>query len=168
MEEKSGFTVHIRIREEADLYNDFDPSGETLSGELCDYFESTLKERRLGECMHLHIVSENDIDHERLRTAIRRYSEKKALVQRRERKAYQLNAIRMFGIGIFFVLLGIFLHGQFGTVVTTVIETLGSFSIWEAANVWLEEMPKLRLKDRMARFLRDPEVEIEIKKIRDR
>lgn len=157
------FEILIQINDETELYNSFDPNRKTISADLDEYIISCLKERNRGEKTLLHIVSDKEIDEMQFRKALDAYSDKKMSELEKSKTANRFNAFRMFGIGVIFILIGIFLNGKIGDVPTTVIETLGSFSIWEAANIWLEELPKLRFQQRIVKYLSTPEIVIEVR-----
>ena len=156
------FEIMIRIHDESELYNSFDPNQLTLNDDLLGYINNSLKERKRGEKTILHIISDSSINEKQFKLALDNNFNNMRDEFSKRKKGNQLNAIRMFMIGVFFILLGIALNGRISTISTTVIETLGSFSIWESANIWLEELPKLKLTQRVLEFLSDPEIKVEI------
>ena len=158
------FTIKIRIHDESELYNAYDAEGITLNSELGDYISDSMQDRNLREKPVLHIISDSDIDRERFITTLTRYSDRQMKEFKKKRKTALFNMLRMFSIGICFILLGIAVHDRIPAVSTTVIETLGSFSIWEAANVWLEQLPQLRFTERLARYLGCPDIQLDVLK----
>lgn len=157
------FEIVIRIQEESELYNSFDPSRRTLSSDLGEYIISCLKDSSIGDKPLLHIVSDTEIDLEQFHKALDHYSERQMTEFEKSRKSNRYHALRMCCIGVFFIVVGIVFNGSLGAVPTTVIETLGSFSIWEAADIWLQELPRLRISQKIANYLRDPEVTADVK-----
>ena len=156
------FEIKIRVEDESELYNSFDPTETTLSDDLTNYICHAVKNQNRGEKTLLHIISKSAINEEKFKKALDSYFVELQHNYQKQKKTNRINALRMSLIGVLFILLGIVLHGKFCAVTTTVVETFGSFSIWEAANIWLEEMPKLRLIQRIIVYLGEPEIKCEV------
>ena len=57
--------------------------------------------------------------------------------------------------------------GRGGPVLAAIISTIGSFSIWEAAAIWLEDMPSLRKRERALAVYRRAEILVRERKPED-
>ena len=57
-----------------------------------------------------------------------------------------------------FVLIGIAFARNMGEVTAAIVSTVGSFSIWEASAVWIEEMPVIAARERILAMLREAEI----------
>jgi hypothetical protein len=142
------FEIEIKVENEEDLYNPFDNRNRTLSDDFVNYIITCLKDRSFKEETRLVIMG-NKIDTKKLETAMQSAYESKRRLLKIERRAYQFKCLRLLFIGILFVVIGIAFAGKMNEVVGAIVSTIGSFSIWEAANIWIEELPELRLKRRL-------------------
>ena len=67
-------------------------------------------------------------------------------------------ALRLLGIGVAFVLIGIAFSRSMGEVAAAIVSTIGSFSIWEASAVLIEEMPVIAARERILAMLGEAEI----------
>lgn len=56
---------------------------------------------------------------------------------------------------------GILLDGVFGSVPVELISIVGSFAVWEAANIWIVENPRTRLAKKTLKKLNSTKIVIE-------
>ena len=152
--------IKICISEEAELYNSFDESGKTLSSDFIDYVSNALENRTVGERLAFRISSPDNIDETRLKNALSEYCESQGIVLKKQKSAKRINELRLLSIGVLFVVLGITFGTKINEVAATIISTIGSFSIWEAANIWLQELPKLKMEERKIKFLQNYQLTI--------
>ena len=152
------FSIPLYVREESSLYNEYDPSGTSFSSDLTDYLGDYIADRKLGEKVCIEIKSEKAIDASRFQNAFRKYIDKLSARNRKEIRLKKANAIRLLMIGILFVLLGIASASHINDVLTAIISTVASFSVWEASAVWIEVLPDLRKTDRILRVLADTDI----------
>ena len=59
---------------------------------------------------------------------------------------------------IAFVLIGVAFSHTMGEVTAAIVSTIGSFAIWEAAAIWIEEMPVIAAMDRFLALPGDAEI----------
>ncbi len=59
----------------------------------------------------------------------------------------------MFGVGVLFIAVSLLLDGKVGMVWYTVLSTIGAFSMWEAAGIWIIHNPKLRMRKKIAKAI---------------
>ena len=155
------FEVRIKIDREEDLYCGFDEKGLTLSEDVLAYMTKALEGRRRGEKLRLCFASALDLDEGRLEKAIGQYMESVGKSVKRHKRSSWLNSLRLLAIGVIFVVLGLVFENKMGAVAAAIVSTIGSFSVWEAANVWIQEFPLIRAKERAVAFLQQSELVIE-------
>ena len=155
------YEIRVKIDREEDLYCGFDESGLTLSNDVLAYITKALEGLDRGEKLRLCFVSALDLDEERLETAIARYMASVEQGVKRRKHSSWLNSLRLLFIGVVFVVLGLALQGKMGAVAAAIVSTIGSFSVWEAANVWIQEFPAIRAKERAVAFLQQSRLVIE-------
>ena len=153
--------VRVKIDREEDLYCGFDEAGLTLSEDVLAYITKTLEGRRRDEKLRLCFVSALDLDEGRLERAIERYMQSVERSVKRLKRSSWLNSLRLLAIGVIFIVLGLVFENKMGAVAAAIVSTIGSFSVWEAANVWIQEFPAIRAKERAVSFLRRSELVIE-------
>ena len=59
----------------------------------------------------------------------------------------------MFGIGVLFIGVGLLLADRLPALTGEIISTIGAFSMWEAAGIWIVENPGNRIKQRWIELL---------------
>ena len=142
-------TVPVRVALESDLYEPFDPSGRALSSGLQAYLASFVEDREIGQEVRVELTCGRAIDERRFQEACLGHLDGLARRCGAQRKKRAANALRLLAIGIVFVVAGLALAGKIGPVPAAIISTVGSFSIWEAAAIWLEDIPSLRKRERV-------------------
>ena len=155
------FEIKIRIDREEDLYCGFDETGLTLSDDVLSYIIRALEGRSKGERLRLRFISALDLDESRLERAIGQYMEYVTRTVKRQKRSSWLNSLRLLAIGVVFIVLGLAFENRMGAVVAAIVSTIGSFSVWEAANVWIQKFPAIRANERAVSFLKQSELVIE-------
>ena len=140
------YEIRIKIHDEADLYEPFDPDGSLLSEDVVSYFSRRFQERAVGEAASLRIISDVPVNEERL--------EQNA----REQRKYSLKQLYLVLIGLAFIALWLVLARTTEGIGSEVLSIIGSFAVWEAANIWIVEKPALRLSKHRLKGLADMEV----------
>lgn len=158
------FDINIYIENESDIYNSFDKNHLHVSEDLRAYISDRLKERPIGEKVRFVFSSPNTIDKEQVKKAFDQFMEELANRLEKERKQSLFQCLRLLLIGVLFVVIGVISEPYTNTVIAAIISTIGSFSIWEAANRWLIELPNIKVMNRMASFLKVYELEIKQEK----
>ena len=146
-------TVRLRVECEDNLYNAFDPENDMLSEEVKNYITDQLSDRNIGDQVEIHLLSSEAIDKGRIERAFRRWiiEEEKSIKKEFRKNLFQ--QLWMFGIGVLFIILSLSLENKVGEVWYTVLSTIGAFSMWEAAGIWIIENPKLRLHRKITRAI---------------
>ncbi len=155
------FEITVRIDREEDLYCSFDDEGLTLNDDLIGYIVKALEGLDAKEQVRLKFVSRLDIDENRLERALRKHNDSVGQSVRREKKGNLFNSLRLLFIGVAFIVIGIAFEGRVGPVAAAIISTIGSFSVWEAANVWIQKFHAIRTKQKALNFLSKSEIVIE-------
>lgn len=154
------FEIRVRITVEDDLYSPYDPDRLTLNGDLLAYLVERYTEKEFGKKTVLRFTG-MEIDNERLKAALRHHVETELERNRREKRRNHLKQMRLFLIGLAFVTAGILLGQILDAVPVEILSIVGSFAVWEAANIWIVENPGLDLQRRRFRKLLEAEIVIE-------
>ncbi len=155
------FEIRVKIDREEDLYCSFDEKGQTLSDEVLAYIISAMDGQRMGEQLRLSFVSTLDLNEERLEKAIQTYIDSVNISVKREKRSSWINSLRLLTIGVIFIVFGLVFTNRMGEVGAFIVSTIGSFSVWEAANVWIQEFPLIRRKEKAVSFLLNSQLVIE-------
>ncbi len=138
--------IKLRLKTENDLYNPLDPDRTVLSSEVKEYLSERFQERRRGDSVELRILSEEALDQNAVRTALKNWvdAEKQAM-KISNRKSLMAQTI-LFIFGFLLILSSILLSGKIPAIWEAVLSTIGSFSIWEASGRWMIRRPQLNAK----------------------
>lgn len=99
-----------------------------------------------------------DIDTEQLKKAFEKYIDSLKAQLVREKKANTIKQLWMFSIGVVFIAGGLFFADRLPALTGEIISTIGAFSMWEAAGIWIVENPKIRLRKRYIEQLSATEI----------
>ena len=142
------FEIGIHINDEGELYNSFDESKTTLNENLLSYLQERYVEKEFGKRAVL-IFSGAKIDEDNLRAALRHHVEAELDRIKRKKKFNFLKQLRLFLIGLVFVAAGLILGNVLNSIPVEILSIIGSFAVWEAANIWIVENPTIRLQKRL-------------------
>lgn len=140
------FEVKVRIHDENELYNSFDEDRKTLSTDIMDYMYEQSSKKGLFDKLVIHIVSDSPVDEENFRQAFKCYLEFQQDQIKKTKRRNQIKQLWMFMIGVFFISFGIILSGRLPVLIGEIISTIGAFSLWETADIWIVENPENRIK----------------------
>ncbi|MDO4866788.1 MAG: hypothetical protein Q4C10_09530 [Clostridia bacterium] len=154
----SPFVIPICVGDGRVLYDEFDPAEQRLSDAFKGYLEDFIEDRKPGEGVRLELTGSKDFDLERFRRAYRLHIDKLRQRNHRDRARKTASALRLLGIGVVFVLIGIAFSRSMGEVVATIVSTVGSFAIWEASAVWIEELPVITARERVLAMLGEADI----------
>ena len=153
MKAKKEFIIHVYVGSERELYSEFDPFGLVLNSDLKEYLSDYLEDRRFLENVILELHSSDEPDMERFKKAYDQFMEKLISRNKREKRKYVHESVRLLLTGIAFIVLGILVKGKVDEVVAVIISTIGSFSVWEASAVWIKMLPSLRKRAVLLKYL---------------
>lgn len=89
------FEIKVRVADESELYNPFDPDKLTLNEDLLQYLVNRYSERELGKQTALAFVGA-EINGNHLKAALRRHVESELEKNRREKKLNYAKQLRRF------------------------------------------------------------------------
>lgn len=156
------YEIKIYVTNEEEIYNRFDNTKNTLSSDLTNYIMAAMEDRPIGEAIRIVFSSQDYIDSVILERAFVNYFKSLEKRLKKEKNRSFLQSMSLLIIGIIFVIIGVVLGDNISVVLATIISTIGSFTIWEAANRWIIELPRLRIENRILHFLQDYEITTEI------
>lgn len=151
------FDIYIHVDDEDELYNSFDRRKMLISDDLVS-FVTTICDAKPDHMGIRLIISGAKINQKRLRSAIDLYIDLELARNERQHKTNFRRQLIMFLIGMAFISLYYVFDTVWAEVPLEFIATIGSFSLWEAANVWLVEGPERRKEKRFYDRLRSIEI----------
>lgn len=147
--------IEIKLEKEEDLYHPLDPNGRLLSDEAKAYLYDRLLEKRLGDEIELHVLSDGPVDQNKVETAVWLWADTELESMRRESKRNILKQVRLIVFGLIFITASLVLKEKIPTIWVTVLATVGSFSIWEATSIMLVQNPRIRNRRLKLRWLKE-------------
>ena len=153
--------INLKIREEIELYSPFDETCRTLHTDVADYLAKQYGKKGIDEEIILRIKCDGPVDHARVRAAFQELIREQEVRNANQKKMNRVKQLWLFCIGVVFVTAAILLGGRLGSVPVELVSIVGSFAVWEAANIWIVENPKTRLEKRMLKKLNATKIVIE-------
>lgn len=146
--------IRLTVHEESELYNPFDE--ELLSDDVVSFLE--IRTKGTSGNISLCICSDCQLDEERARRAFARlFSDYEAWLDV-ERKRNTARQFILFGIGVFFIGLWLFVSAVTEGIWPEVLSIIGSFAVWEAANIWILDNPTISVEKYWTRKLEKAEI----------
>ena len=152
------YEIKIKVHEEADLYNDFDPDQVQLKDEVVSYITRKYQEKERTDQYCMHIISDVPVDEERVRRNFRKYVEEEVGIIKRDHKRSSMKQALLFIIGIIFIAIWAAMSSKTGVIILEVLSIIGSFAVWEAANVWIVDKPAMQLQQLRLKKMMETEV----------
>ena len=149
--------ISIKIHEENDLYNPFDPDRIMFSDSVTAYILRKYHEIERSDQYCINIISDLPVDEERVRENFRTNMINEQHVQSREHHLSTLKQIRLFIIGIAFIAAWLFTRSNH-RIFVEILSIIGSFAVYEAANIWISEKPYIRAVKLRLKKLEDTEI----------
>ena len=153
-ESKEKKQVLLTIREESELYNPFDES--LLNGDVIEFLGDRIRGTK-GDIV-LNIRSGCPLDEERVRKTFANQCTDFLIRLKGDKKRNSLRQLCMFIIGITFILLWLFVSAISEGVGAEVLSIIGSFAMWECANVWIVDNPEIRIEELFLKRLKQAEI----------
>lgn len=94
------FEIGLKIKDESELYNAFDPNGEMLSADVLSYVQERFGEKNPGEKPILRIITTQEIDKERLQRAFDLQIDRMQIKLKSDEKKNTIKQLWMFLIGV--------------------------------------------------------------------
>ncbi len=155
------YEINLKIHEEKDLYSPYDESCLTLNDDVSDYLAGQYNKKEIGDEIILKIRCDEPVSFDRVRAAFREHIHEQEVVNANQKRLSLIKQIWLFCVGIVFVAAAILLDGILSAVIVELISIVGSFAVWEAANIWIVENPRTRLAKRTMENLRATKIVIE-------
>ena len=140
------YSVTLNVENEEELYNPLDPQRNLLSDDVKAYLNNKLQARNQTDSLELCICAKAPFDEERFKTAMDRWIQEEDRSLHATAKRNWIQQAWMFGAGVLFIALSLALQPVVNVVWFTVLSTIGAFSMWEAASIWIIQNPKLRMR----------------------
>ena len=153
------YTIDLAVQNEEELYNRFDRTHATLSGDVISYIHNQYERKAWNETAVIRICSENDVDTDSVNQAFQNQLQRELDSNRHELRVNRIRMWRLFLIGLAFVVAGIVLTVKLGSVALEVISIIGSMAIKDAATIWIEYNTELRLKGKKLEYMMRTEIE---------
>ncbi len=154
-------TIRRNIKDESRLYNPFDDLNKTLSDDVISYIYGKYSVMDPRDGLAIRIISPEEIDMDNVRRAFSDYLDTARLKLRIEKKRNMIRQFWMFAIGVLCIGFGIYAVISVPALPGEIISTIGAFSMWEAASVWIVKNPENRLKRRWLDLLSKTRIEYE-------
>lgn len=142
--DKVDIEIPLRIECEDDLYNKLDPTRSSIDDSVYDYMFEKMSVVRRGEKVRVNIFSAQKVDEDRIRKAFINNIDDLLSELHRERMMNRMSQIRLFIIGIAFISFWLAAATYLDGIWPEVLSIIGSFAVWEAANIWIKDNPALR------------------------
>lgn len=155
------YEINLKINEEQELYNPLDESCRTLSGDVSEYLVEQYGKRVTYDEIILKIKCGGPVNRERVCGAFQELIREQEAHNANQRRINLIKQLWLFCIGVIFVTAAILLDGILGSVPVELVSIVGSFAIWEAANIWIVENPRTRLAKRTLKKLNSTKIVIE-------
>lgn len=156
----TNYEIKVKISEESDLYSPFDPDGLALNGDFLDYITDQYEQKNFGEAVTLTFHGA-EIDEVRLKRALDAHVDGEIIKVSKQIQLNRMKQPRLFLIGLLFVAAGILLATYWSAVPVEILSIVGSFAVWEAANIWIVGNPTLKLRKRFLNELKNAEIHVE-------
>ena len=152
------YTIKVKVTNKSEVYNSYDPDRLTLNEDMIDYIRSFSVKCRNADRVIIEFISDTSLDEEELRKAFTIMLDDETEKLRQEKKRNNIRQLWMLGIGCLFIIMGLLLGSYTGELTAAILSSVGSFSLWEAAAIWIVENPKNRLKRRWLEHLKNTEL----------
>lgn len=152
--ERENSIINIKIDNELELYNRFDETNQTISDDIISYIENKIEEIPIYNSIEIDIKCDKIVDIENFSKSYQKYINKELKKKNKEIIFNKIRKILLLIIGIIFILLSFALSSKVETIITEIISIIGSFSIWEVADLVLLtgndlKIEKLNLKRKL-------------------
>ena len=154
--------IQLRIKDESDLYNPYDPTNTRIHEKVYHYLKSFCSELEFEKHMHdtLQIITDSPIDEDKFRSALHKAVSDDLNEFDRQLAANKRRVTWEYIVGIGLSILGVALSIIMDKILLAIISFLGSMAISNAVTIQSTVNHDIRrLKERMAPF-RDLKIEV--------
>ncbi len=155
------YEINLKIHDENELYSPFDESCRTLSTDVSDYLSGQYGKKATDDEIVLKIKCDGPVDYERVRGAFQELIREQELHNANQKRSNMIKQLWLFSVGVVFVAAAFILDGVLDSVPVEIVSIVGSFAVWEAANIWIVENPRTRIARRTLKKLNSTKIVIE-------
>ena len=155
-------SIQLRIKNESDLYNPFDPAKTTINDGVYHYLKTFCTEAEAKRHLHdtLQIISDGPLDAERAKAAIQNAVKKDQDEYERQFAENRKRAAWLYLVGIILSVAGIALALLLDQIVLQLISFFGSMAIRDAVTIQLKQNPDIRRMKLLPEPFRDFTLEV--------
>ena len=138
--------IRLKIHDESEMFSPMDPDQRLLSEDVIDYLSRVFlnKHRRLRENFVITIVSDEPVNEERVRTAIREEFDRQKDDVKYSLKRLMLKLICLAVLGAAILSLWLYFSANYETVGVEILSIMGWVCVWEATSIAILQRPDLR------------------------
>lgn len=152
------FVIKIYVDDESELYNSFDKEHLTPNDEVVSYIVGKLPNRRLNEKTVIELVSDNEIDKEQFKKALNNQIKTEEASNKREKNLELLKQVFLVFVGLMFITLSFYISKFDVKMLSEISSIIGTFSIWEATNIWLIDTRRINATGRQLERMKNTEI----------
>lgn len=154
--------IQLRIKNESDLYNPFDPAQATINDGVYHYLKTFCTESEYKRYLHdtLQIISDSPLDAERAKAVIQNAVKKDQDEFDRQFAENRKRAAWLYLIGIILSAAGIVLALLLDQILLELVSFFGSMAIRDAVNIQLKLNPDIRRLKMLLEPFRDFTLEV--------
>ena len=152
------FTIKISVSDESELYSPYDSERLTPNDEVIAYIAGKIPNRRYKQKTVLEITSANEVDRAQFKKALDFLVDTEEAANRIELQKTRLRQMFLVIVGIAFIALSFYLTRFDIKMIAEISSIIGTFSIWEATNIWLIESKRLYATRRRLEKMKDTEI----------
>ena len=146
--------IKLKVENESDLYNPFDMEGKTLSDDVKNYIMEKLQLDKSDKGVEIQVFANEEIDRGKLEGALNEWVDQEEGMAQKSYRRNLMQQLFMFIFGLAFIVLSILLESKINVIWSTILSTIGAFSIWESCSIWIVRNPKLKIRRRIIKKLR--------------
>ena len=136
-------TVKLRVENDNDLFNAFNPDEDIFTDEVKSYIFRHLEKEDIAHQISIQFLSAQPLNEDRIKRAMDAWIREEKEDLRKTNKENMSHQFWMLGIGIVFLVLSISLQSKADVIWSTILSAISSLAIWEAVNIWIVQNPKL-------------------------
>ena len=153
-------TIKMKIRDESELFSEFDPDSKLLSEDVLNYLTRSFRNvhRFEWDKIALHIISETPMDKENVKQKLRDYFEQEITLVKRTRWQYLIKALSLGVLGVIVLSIWYFLSADKEGVNLEILSIIGWVAIWEATSLIIMGQHELRQLKRDFNLMKKAEI----------
>ena len=138
--------INLCIDSESELYEKYDDTSETVSSDVISYIENKIENVPIYNTLEIQIKCDEKINIEKFNNAFQKYISNEIEKRNKEIKFNKVRKFLLFIIGIIFIIISFALSSKTDSILTEITSIIGSFAIWEVADLVLLTGNDLKLE----------------------